>query len=611
MTQPRDQSLAHLFLRRVAASPDRDAFLYPTDSGWRRVTWRDVGEQVRAVACGLRALGVHLEERCAILSATRLEWVIADLGILCAGGATTTIYPSHTGEECAYILGDAQCVVAIVENTEHLAKLARHRPELPQLGHVILLDGSADSEGVTTLSHVMEAGRAWDRAHPGAYEARIDQLTPTHLATLLYTSGTTGMQKGVELLHDCWLYEAEASEGLGLFGEEDVQYLWLPLSHSFGKVLVSAQLRLGFVSAIDGRVDTLVDNLGEVRPTFVAAVPRVFEKVRNRVVMGAQEVGGWQLKIFDWAFRTGRQVSALRQRGRQPTGWLALRHRLADRLVFSKLRERFGGRLRFFVSGSAPLSREVAEFFHAAGLLILEGYGLTETSAACVVNRLDRYKFGTVGVPVPGTEIRIAPKDGEILIRGRGVMRGYHRLEAETRDALDAEGWCHTGDIGTIDGDGFLTITDRKKDLIKTSGGQYVAPQAVEGKIKARCPYVAHIVLVGNTRRYCSALLTLDEEAVGQWLSGAGVAEKLTMAQLAQDARVIGLIQGYLDAVNATLARYATVKRFAILPTELSVENGLLTASLKVRRTVVEQTYEALLDDLYDDTPFSPSNVIE
>lgn len=602
MTTIDARSLAGMFLRRVAATPDRDAFMYPLGDGWARLTWKEAGAKVRAIACGLRSLGIGPEERCAILAPTRIEWVLVDFGIMCAGGATTTIYPSNTPEECAYIINDSTSVVAFVENEQQLAKLELQQHALPNLRAVVLIDSAAPPRhGIMTLEQFMAAGEAWDRANQGAYEERIAAIGPQHLATLLYTSGTTGTQKGVELVHDCWLYEAEAIEALGLLVADDLQYLWLPLSHSFGKVLESAQIRIGFVSAIDGRVEKLVENLDHVRPTFVAAVPRVFEKVHAKVVIGAQEAGGLKLKIFSWAFGVGHRVGSLRQQGKEATGLLALQNAIADKLVFSKLRARFGGRLRFFISGSAALSREIAEFFHAANILVLEGYGLTETSAATFVNRPDHYKFGTVGLAMPGTEVKTAPEDGEVLIRGRGVMRGYHKLPEATAETLQPDGWLRTGDIGTVDVDGFLKITDRKKDLIKTSGGKYVAPQAIEGRMKATCPYVNQVIVHGNNRNYCTALVTLDEEAVRNWLrEHGGVAADLE--HVARDVRVLTLLQGYFDKVNATLASYETVKKFAVLPVDLSVDAGDLTASLKVKRRAVEQKYHHLLDGLYENT---------
>jgi long-chain acyl-CoA synthetase len=567
---------------------------------------------VRAIACGLRSLGIEIEQRCGLLASTRVEWVLVDFGIMCAGGAVTTIYPSNTADECAYILNDSESFVAFVENEQQLAKLEQYRPELPQVRRVILIDGAAPaSQWTMTLPELMEAGRRWDAANPGAYEARIGQLTPQHLATLLYTSGTTGRQKGVELLHDCWLYEGEAINALQLLLPDDLQYLWLPLSHSFGKVLESAQVRIGFVSAIDGRVEKLVDNLAEVKPTFVAAVPRVFEKVHSKVVLGAHEHGGLKAKIFDWAIGVGHQVSKMRQQQQEPKGLLALQNGIADRLVFSKLRERFGGRLRFFISGSAALSREVSEFFHAANILIAEGYGLTETSAASFVNyplvrRLEPgkrpvVKFGTVGPPLPGTEVKLAPEDGEVLLRGRGVMRGYHNLPEATRETITPDGWLLTGDIGQLDEEGFLKLTDRKKDLIKTSGGKYVAPQVLEGKVKAACPYVNQVLVHGNNRNFCSALMTLDEEAARKWLKENGGNAGLTLQELARDPKVLALIQGYIDRVNSSLASYETIKKFSLLPEDFTVDAGDLTASLKVKRKVVEQKYRSVLDEFYEE----------
>jgi long-chain acyl-CoA synthetase len=592
------RSLAELFLHRVSSTPDREAFRTPDGSGWQRVSWQKVGESVRAIACGLRALGLRPEERCAILSSTRLDWILADLAIVCAAGATTTIYPSNTADECAFVVEDSGAAFVIAEDAKQLEKLRQHRARLRTVRKVIVIDGPGDGDWVVTLAEVSERGRAADAANPAEYEQVARAVEKTHLATLIYTSGTTGRPRGVELIHDCWLYEAEAIEALGLVGPDDLQYLWLPLSHSFGKVLETTQLRLGFASAVDGRLERLVDNLPVVRPTFVAAVPRVFEKVHNKVVAGVEEKGGAALRIFHWAERVGARYSAALRSGQEPGGLLALQYRIADRLVFSKLRNRFGGQLRFFFSGAAPLSREIAEFFHAAGILICEGYGLTESSAATFCNRPQKFKLGTVGLPLPGTEVKIAASDGEILVRGRGVMRGYHGLAAETAEVLDADRWLHTGDIGELDADGFLRITDRKKDLIKTAGGKYVAPQMIEGRLKAACPYVSQAVVHGNGRNYCTALLSLDADTVRAWAATRGLGG-LEWAQLVAHDEVRKLVQTGVDEVNNGLASYETIKKFALLPQDLSQDAGELTASLKVKRKVVEEHYRPLLDGMY------------
>jgi long-chain acyl-CoA synthetase len=400
----------------------------------------------------------------------------------------------------------------------------------------------------------------------------------------------------VELTHDNWAYEAEAIDALGLLRLDDVQYLWLPLSHSFGKVLEVAQLRIGFVTAVDGRVDRLVDNLAAVRPTFVAAVPRIFEKVHARVVAGAVEGGPIKEGIFRWAFAAGARASALRRSGRGVDPLLAAQLALAQRLVFHKLQDRFGGRLRFFVSGSAPLSPALAEFFHSAGVLILEGYGLTETSAASFVNVPARFRFGSVGPPLPGTEVKIAA-DGEVLIRGRGVMRGYHELPEETASTLDSGGWLHTGDIGVFE-EGFLRITDRKKDLIKTSGGKYVAPQAIEAKLKLECPLLSQVLVHGNSRNFCTALVALDPEAIGKWAAENGLGS-ISYAGLTRHPRVNEAVSHAVDRLNAQLASFETVKKFAILPEDLTIEGGDLTPSLKLKRKAVETKYAAILEGFY------------
>ena len=595
------QSFADMILRRVEDTPDRTAFMYPTDPGWGTMTWRQVGDRVRAMASGLRALGLKNEERCSLLASTSLDWILCDYAVMCAAGATTTIYPSNTPDECAYIINDSASQIAFVENELQLEKLQRKRGEVPGLKHVVLMTGAAPAgDGwVLTVDQLAEKGMAYDRADPGRYADVIRGITPQRLATLLYTSGTTGRPKGVELVHDCWIYEAEGIDELKMLLPEDLQLLWLPLSHSFGKVLLSAHVYIGHVMAVDGRIEKLVDNLAEVKPTWVAAVPRVFEKVHNKVVMGAHEHGGAKAKIFDWAMGVGAEASKLVQAGKKPSGVLALKRAIAHKLVFQKLHDRFGGHLKCFISGSAPLSLEVAEFFHAAGVIILEGYGLTETSAATFVNRIDRYKLGTVGPPLPGTEVKIAPEDGEVLIRGRGVMRGYHKLPDATAETLMRDGWLRTGDIGEVDANGFLKITDRKKDLIKTSGGKYVAPQALESKLKASCPYIANVVVHGNNRNFCSALITLDEESLRNWARGQGLGDGASLKDLTEHPRVKTLIQGYFDEVNSGLASYETIKRFAILPQDLTVEAGDLTASLKVKRKAVEQKYKHLLDGFY------------
>lgn len=595
------RSIPDMFRHRVAATPDVMALQFPTNDGWDSLTWEQTGARVRAITCGLRHLGIENEQRCAILSSTRYEWMLADMGILCAGAATTTIYPSNTPEECAYIIGDSQSVIVFAEDDDQVAKLVAERENLPKVRKVVTIDGSAGHDGwVITLAELEELGRQHDQENPQLFEEVTDSVKADDLATLIYTSGTTGKPKGVELLHDCWLFEGEAIAEMNLLTIDDHQYLWLPLAHSFGKVMQCAQLQIGFPTTVDGRIPKLVDNLSVIQPTFMAAAPRIFEKVYNKVVTGAAEGGSVKHKIFTWSLDVGKRVSALRQKGQQPGGLLGLKFKLADKLVFSKLRARFGGRLRFFISGSAPLSRDMAEFFHAAGILILEGYGLTETSAASFVNRPTNYKFGTVGPPLPGVEVNIAD-DGEVLVKGRGVMRGYHNMPEETAEIFSEGGWLHTGDIGEVDNDGFLRITDRKKDLIKTSGGKYVAPQKLESRLKALCPYLSQVIVHGNNRNYVTALVTLDEENIKGWAAERGLGDK-SPAELAKQQEAREMVQEAVDQLNKELPSHETIKKFAILPADFTIEGGELTASMKVKRKAVEKKYKDVLDGFYEES---------
>jgi len=591
----RPASVGATLLRQVEASSSKEAFRYIEDDRWVSLSWSQTKDKAFQLAAGLLALGIEPEDRVAIASSTRMEWILADLAIMCAAGATTTIYPSTQHEDVRYILADSQSKVVFAEDDLQIKKVLDHLEELPQLVTIVQLDGKVDHPKVIGWVDIETLGRDRLDANPTAVEDVIAAIGPEDLATLIYTSGTTGRPKGVRLVQDCWTSEGAAVEAYDIISADDLQYLWLPLSHVFGKALIAIQLYIGFTTAVDGRIDKIVDNLAEVRPTFMCGAPRIFEKVRARVMTTASH--GVKAKIFEWAFGVGRKVSPIRLAGQQPTGLLGLQYALADRLVFSKIKARMGGKIRFFVSGSAPLSREVQEWFHAAGLLVLEGYGLTETSAATCVNNPRATRFGTVGPPIPGSQVKIAD-DGEILIKGPGVMRGYHNLPEATADALK-DGWFATGDIGELDQQGYLRITDRKKDLIKTSGGKYVAPQKVEGVLKAACPYISQVLVHGDGRKYVTALITIDAEAIEGWAKEQGLSYS-SLEELAGSSEVHLLIDGFVAQANQSLERWETIKRFEILPTDLSVDEGEVTPSMKVKRRAVEKKYADLLDSMYD-----------
>ena len=590
-------SVARMFYDRVAGSPDAEAYRFPRFERWESVTWAQAGEVVTSLAAGLLAVGVTHEDRVAIASSTRIEWIYADLAIACAGGATTTIYPTANPEDVGLILADSAARVAFAEDDAQVARLRALRPQLPALELVVTFDGESDGDWVLSLDDLRARGDRRLAEHPQAVDDAVDAIHPEHLATLIYTSGTTGRPKGVELLHSSWTYIGAGAEQLGILSRDDLQYLWLPMSHSFGKMLMAVQLQIGFPTAVDGRMDRIVPNLAEVRPTFMAGPPRIFEKVHGRVVQTVEEGSRVKGALFAWAFRVGARVAQTELQGR-PLGRLTrAQHALADRLVLAKVRDRLGGRIRFLVSGSAALSPDVAQWFRAAGLPILEGYGLTETSAGACITRPEDLVYGRVGRPIDGTEVRIAP-DGEILLRGPSVMRGYHGLPEETDEVLDADGWLATGDVGEIDEAGRVRITDRKKDLIKTSGGKYIAPQAIEVLFKAECPLASQMIVHAEGRNYATALVTLDPDALTQWASARGKPET-DYARLTADPDVHEYVRTCLDRVNHRLNRWETIKDIRILDHDLSVEDGDVTPSMKVRRKAVEARYRPLLDAMY------------
>ncbi|GAB3929073.1 AMP-dependent synthetase/ligase [Kribbella albertanoniae] len=591
----RKETMAQMFLDRVAATPQREAFRYPSGDGWKSVTWAETEALTRRRAAGLIALGVEAEQRVAIAASTRIEWVECFVAGILAATPTTTIYPTTMSDDVAYIVADADVQVIFAENAEQVDKLRAHKAQMPSLRKVVLIDGTPvteDGDWVITLADLDALGES----RLAEVDERIAQVRPDHLCTLIYTSGTTGRPKGVRLPHSVWTYEGAAVEETGVLSQDDLQFLWLPLSHVFGQVLLAVQFQLGFATAIDGRIDKIVENAAIVQPTFMAAAPRIFEKAHARIKTMIAAEGGVKAKLFDWAFGVGARASALRQKGSEPSGLLAAQLAVADKLVLSKIRARFGGRIRFFVSGSAALDKQLAEWFHAAGLLILEGYGLSETAAGSSLNRPDNYRLGSVGPPFAGTEIKIA-EDGEILIKGDGVMSGYHNLPEQTADVMSGDGWFHSGDIGHFE-DGFLFITDRKKDLFKTSGGKYVAPQVIEGRFKTLCPYASQFVVHGNKRNFVSALITLDPDAITGWADANGLAGK-SYAEIVTSPAAEAMVQGYVDELNAGLNRWETIKKFAILDRDLTVESGEMTPSLKLKRKYVETQYADVLDDLY------------
>jgi long-chain acyl-CoA synthetase len=595
-------SLPQMFFDRARTLAGRPRYRFRSGEAWQEVTWQQMAERVLDLAGGLLELGVAPGDRVALVAATRAEWMEIDLATLACGALTVPIYPSNLAAECGYIIANSDSSIVFVENDTQREKIDRVRAEgfeLDGVRHrvnpraVVSIDGG---EGTVSLSGLMERGRADGGSARAEVERRTAALRRDDLATIVYTSGTTGPPKGVLQSHGNHLAAVEALLRLGIVREGDVDFFFLPLAHSFARLIEYVGLAAGTTTAFARSIDTIAADLASARPHLVPAVPRIYEKLYARIHTARD--GGSRVKqaLFDWAVGVGREYSRHVREGRAVPSLLAMQYALASRLVFARIHHLLGGNIRYMTSGGAPLSRDIAEFFHAIGILILEGYGLTETTPVLTVNRPDRYRLGSVGQPLDCCEVRIA-HDGEILGRGANVARGYHRRPEETAESWDATGWFHTGDIGEFDADGFLHITDRKKDLIKTSGGKYVAPQKIENLLKLQ-PHVSQAVVIGDQRNYCVALLTLDADAMAAWAREAGLAAADPSA-LAADPAVRALVESEVAAVNAQLASFETVKRFHILPADLTIESGELTPSLKVKRKVVAERFEREIAALY------------
>lgn len=590
-------NLSQMFFTVADRFSQKTAFLSKKEGSYREFIFQDAARQIKQIAGGLVALGVKRGEKVAIISQNSLEWALTDYAILSLGAVTVPIYPSLLAHQVAYILKDSEAVAVVSSDLEQFKKVAQCRDDCVHLHSVVVIDAPDSGKDYLSFAELLKKGAEYTSGNPNYVMEQSVQQKPSDLATIIYTSGTTGEPKGVMLTHGNILSNIEGSLHHLDVSENDTFLSFLPLSHVFERMAghflaTSCGAAIGYAESID----SVAANMAEVRPTVMASVPRLYEKIYARILENVEMGPPLKRKIFYWAISVGREYITCVM-NKKPVGkLLGIKRKLAYKLVFSKLVERVGGRLRFFASGGAPLAKEIAEFFGSAGLMIYEGYGLTETSPVIAVNKHTHFKFGTVGPVLPNVEVKIA-EDGEILTRGPHVMIGYYRKEAETEDAIDADGWFYTGDIGFLDEDGLLTITDRKKNIIVTSGGKNIAPQSIEN-ILIQSKYIEQAMVVGDKRKFCCAVIVPAFEAVQSWIEKNELSFE-TQAEMVKSPAVRELIRGEIDAVNQNLASFETIKDFILSPQVFSIESGELTPSLKIKRKIVLDRFKIEIERIY------------
>jgi len=584
-------TVADLMPKAAARYGDAPAVSWKDSSGsWVSRSFAEVDEIVERLGLGLIDLGIEPGDKVSILANTRPEWTFIDFAALGAGATVVPIYQTNSAEECRYVLENSDARLVVVEDEEQLAKVRAVRERLPKLEQVVLMEGTADD--AIGLDELRRRGAERDRAE---WEARYSAVTPDDICTFIYTSGTTGPPKGCVISHGNYRAMLDMTLATSVVEPGEIAYLFLPLAHSFALLLQFGSFDVGASIAYWERDPLkIIPNLSEVRPHYFPSVPRIFEKIYMAATAAADKQGGLKKRIFWWAIGVGSRVREMERRGERPGFLLARAHAFADAQVLAKIRNLFGGRVRQCVSGAAPINIDILRFFDAAGVLVLEGYGMTETSTAATISTPNDFKFGTVGRPFPGCEVKIAD-DGEVLIKGPNIFQGYYKNEEATSETI-VDGWLHTGDIGMLDGDGYLSITGRKKDIIITAGGKNITPANLEAAIKQH-PLVSQCVVVGDRRPYLVALVTLDPEAAVAYAAERGL--PADPAALAADAEVKASIMAHVEAINADFARVEQVKKIEILPHDLSQETGELTPTMKVKRNVVAEKYAAEIEALY------------
>jgi len=591
------KTLIEMFLEVVKTYGDKTALMDKKSGSYQGFSYRVFGERVKNFALGLASLGIKHGDRVALMSENRSEWPIADLSMLALGAINVPLYPTLTPKQIEFILVDSETKLIIVSQPELLEKIVEIYDNLPALDKVVFIEETAvEKEYLITFEEIYQKGKTFAEKNPDHYENSAKQVKPDDLCGIIYTSGTTGAPKGVMLSHDNILTNVRDAIRVIKLDETDSTLSFLPLCHSFERTAGQfAEIAVGATISYAESVEQVAVNLGEVRPTLMTTVPRLLEKVYARVIESAEAGSPIKKKIFWWAVNTGEKYMDAKTKGQVP-GFLNFKYKLATKLVFSKLQQRIGGRLRFFVSGAAPLSKEIAEFFNKAGILVLEAYGLTETSPGVTMNREENFKFGSVGQAFPSVEIKIAD-DGEILTRGSHVMKGYYKNPEATAESIDKDGWLHTGDIGIIDEDGFLYVTDRKKNILVTSGGKNVTPATIENLL-ITSPYIEQVVVIGDKRNYLTALISPSIETLKKYAEEHGISYS-NVEELVANEEIYKVVDTDVQKLTKELARFEQLKKFTLLPKEFTIDGGELTPTLKIKRKVVLEKYGDVIEKMY------------
>lgn len=590
------ETIGQLFLNTVKSYPKDALLLYKKEGEYTHLSTAEFEAWVKDLSLGLQSLGLKKGDKLIIFLENSPFWVMTDLATLCLGGITVPIYTSLMPEQVKYIIDNSDARIVVCSGSDLWAKVAAVRHQLDKVEHFISLGGDAPT-GTLTLMEVQERGRELGRENPELFEQSVAALQPDDIASIIYTSGTTGLPKGVMLMHGNFMSNIKAIDEILEFSPADTTLSFLPLSHVLERMVSFTYLYNGCTIGYAESVETLGANLLEIRPTIMVNVPRVLEKIYAKVIDNVLTSSPLKRKIFYWALNVGKEVSKLKLQNQPLPGGLKFKHNIAHKLVFSKIIAKTGGRVRFFVSGGGPLSKDIAEFFHAVGILILEGYGLTETSPVISVNTFDHLKFGAVGPPIPGVEVKIA-EDGEILTKGPHVMKGYYKMEEVTREAI-RDGWFYTGDIGHIDENGYLVITDRKKDIIVTAGGKNVAPQPIENILKLD-PFIEGALLVGDRRKFISALIVPSFEKLEEYAKSNSIAYD-SRQDLVTKETIIQFYEKLIDRITPNLASYEKIKKVILMGRDFEIEKGEMTPSLKVKRNIVEEKYASEINSLYQE----------